>query len=304
MQWIHDLVFIWSENLSLKDKWVSVVILHFLEHLDFEKLSEIVDEASGISFWIMVHTFGWFYHDDTGRKSQINENPYFQKIISQLSFIVFQDNFSRDKICWDFPELLKKDIFSEKQFVCDYASICEISDKKTAWNSMNIAYVWLTGSHKGIQILGDLVLEQGNILKQKGIRFLWFTHTDMSQREARKEEIMWLEFTCNEHDKKRIYKDIDVLIIPSLWNETWPRVLYEAFANKIPVIVSDQPSLVEKVKDRKDSYVFKTGDKRDLLKWILWMQQNYQRLSRKGEGFVYNPIENYNKKFEEFLQNL
>jgi len=35
-------------------------------------------------------------------------------------------------------------------------------------------------------------------------------------------------------------------------------VLYEAFANHIPVIVSDQESLVEKVTDRVDSYVFAT----------------------------------------------
>jgi glycosyltransferase involved in cell wall biosynthesis len=35
-------------------------------------------------------------------------------------------------------------------------------------------------------------------------------------------------------------------------------VLYEAFANKIPVIVFDIDSLKEKVIDREDSYIFKT----------------------------------------------
>jgi hypothetical protein len=35
-------------------------------------------------------------------------------------------------------------------------------------------------------------------------------------------------------------------------------VLYEAFLNKIPVIISDQESLKEKVLNRVDSYVFKT----------------------------------------------
>ena len=85
-----------------------------------------------------------------------------------------------------------------------------------------------------------------------------FFHIDDFQKEIKIIKHNNISITENNLKKTEIYNNIDVLIIPSLWNETGPKVLYEAFANRIPVIISDQPSLVEKVHDRQDSYVFKT----------------------------------------------
>ena len=101
-----------------------------------------------------------------------------------------------------------------------------------------------------------------------------------------------------------MYSQIDCLVIPSIWNETGPIVLYEAFSNKIPVIVSDQESLKEKVMDRIDSYIFKTWDERDLLKAILWMKNNYENVISNKNWFVYNTIDSFNEELTTFLNEL
>ena len=56
------------------------------------------------------------------------------------------------------------------------------------------------------------------------------------------------------------FSQIDYLIIPSLWNETGPMVLFESFYYKVPVIISDNPSMREKIKENRSSMVFNDAD--------------------------------------------
>lgn len=62
---------------------------------------------------------------------------------------------------------------------------------------------------------------------------------------------------------REIYRDffsrIDYLIIPSLWEETGPMTLFESFFCKVPVIISNQASMKEKIRGNKGSRVFKNA---------------------------------------------
>jgi glycosyltransferase involved in cell wall biosynthesis len=54
----------------------------------------------------------------------------------------------------------------------------------------------------------------------------------------------------------KFYSQIDYLIIPSVWEETGPMTLFEAFYYKIPVIISNRPSMVEKTIEGVNALVF------------------------------------------------
>ena len=58
---------------------------------------------------------------------------------------------------------------------------------------------------------------------------------------------------------KEFFSHIDYLIIPSLWNETGPMTLFESFFYKVPVIISNQKSLIEKIKGNMSSRIFKNA---------------------------------------------
>ena len=128
------------------------------------------------------------------------------------------------------------------------------------------------------------------------------TRTDYLCREETAKNHLRMVF--NETDRKNIYARMDCLIVPSVWNETGPMVLYEAFANRIPAVVSDQESLKEKVKDRVDGYIFKTGDEADLLKGILWVKKNYGKLTAGTQGFEYERMSDFDRKLTDFLHGL
>ncbi len=65
-------------------------------------------------------------------------------------------------------------------------------------------------------------------------------------------------------NRKELYADffssIDYLIIPSLWDETGPMTLFESFYCRVPVLMSDNQSMKEKIKGNKSSRVFSDAD--------------------------------------------
>ncbi|MGD0335922.1 MAG: glycosyltransferase [Candidatus Omnitrophota bacterium] len=66
----------------------------------------------------------------------------------------------------------------------------------------------------------------------------------------------------------KFYRRIDLLVIPSIFQEPGPLVLWEAFVHGIPVLVPEIDSIVEKVKVGVNALVFKYKSSPDLEKQI------------------------------------
>jgi glycosyltransferase involved in cell wall biosynthesis len=61
-----------------------------------------------------------------------------------------------------------------------------------------------------------------------------------------------------------LYREIDVLVVPSLWFENSPLAVQEAFAARVPVVASRLGALQELVRDGVDGLLFEPGDPADL----------------------------------------
>lgn len=59
---------------------------------------------------------------------------------------------------------------------------------------------------------------------------------------------------------KEVMTDLDVLIMPSLFYENTPTILYEAFAGGVPAIASDQGGVRELVQTYQGGWLFPRGD--------------------------------------------
>jgi glycosyltransferase involved in cell wall biosynthesis len=66
------------------------------------------------------------------------------------------------------------------------------------------------------------------------------------------------------HDLPKLMARIDWVVVPSIWWETGPIVVWEAFQNGRPVVSSDIGGMSEKVTDGVDGLHFRTGDPHDL----------------------------------------
>lgn len=59
-------------------------------------------------------------------------------------------------------------------------------------------------------------------------------------------------------------QEADLLVIPSLWLETGPLVLLEAWACRVPVIASNRGGIAELVNSGRGGLLFEAGDHRAL----------------------------------------
>lgn len=78
----------------------------------------------------------------------------------------------------------------------------------------------------------------------------------------------------------KIFSTIDVVIVPSLWPETFNLVAREAQAAKIPIIAAKIGALSEVVKDGYNGFLFETGNDKDLSDKIKFLIKNKSIIKR------------------------
>ncbi len=97
------------------------------------------------------------------------------------------------------------------------------------------------------------------------------------------------------------FSNIDYLIIPSIWNETGPMTLFEAFHYKVPVIIFDNESMKEKIKENKSSLVFR--DKEELIKILKGIIKGEIK-KKENDNFPVKDINTYAKEIESIYKDI
>lgn len=96
---------------------------------------------------------------------------------------------------------------------------------------------------------------------------------------------------------EQVYDDMDLLVVPSIWNETFSLVTLEALSYGTSVLVSDKVGAKDIVSNYAPQFVFKT--KEDLFNTIQRLIENRQDLISYNESVVKSPwlssLENHSK---------
>ena len=85
------------------------------------------------------------------------------------------------------------------------------------------------------------------------------------------------------------------MLVPSLWNEPFSRVIIEAYSYGIPVVASNRGGMPEIVEERKTGFLFDPEDEVSLRESI--------NLFLKNPSMVLEMHENCLKKTENFIQS-
>ena len=65
-------------------------------------------------------------------------------------------------------------------------------------------------------------------------------------------------------DLHEILKQIDIMVLPSISNDTAPQTIFESYSSGIPILASNIGGFSDFVKDGKNGYLFKAGNSNDL----------------------------------------
>ena len=138
--------------------------------------------------------------------------------------------------------------------------------------------------------------------------FIFGKYSELSSKTVRKLKEMaknknvFLEGLYNHtQDLAKIMQKIDVVVIPSLWNETYNLVLDEARVFRKPVIVSNRGALPERVNHLKDGLIFDPQKPGSLTKALAQFINNQDLVSQLAKN---SPPVHSMKEHSKKIQNL
>jgi glycosyltransferase involved in cell wall biosynthesis len=156
---------------------------------------------------------------------------------------------------------------------------------RTASDSPTIGFIGALAAHKGV-----LTLLRAAQAAPRGWRFLV---AGAGPLEHEVESAGRIDYVGRVGDdaKEEFFRDIDVLVVPSEWEEPAPLVVMEALVRGVPCVVSDRGGLPETPEAR----IFRAGDIRALLAAISsfvetpgTLEEASRRLLERGEEFTWS----------------
>ncbi|NLH39209.1 MAG: glycosyltransferase family 4 protein [Elusimicrobia bacterium] len=108
--------------------------------------------------------------------------------------------------------------------------------------------------------------------------------------------------------RDEFFNQIDVLIVPSLWNDTLPTVILESFIYGIPVIASKRGGIPELVND-DNGWLFEPTDLKNLEKLLKDIISNRDKIDSKKDYIIstrdkYTDYNNWISKYMEVINEI
>lgn len=126
-----------------------------------------------------------------------------------------------------------------------------------------VGFIGTLAQHKGCHVLieGFKALPPGRaVLKIFGNTQDYPRYASELKRSAANHQDIEFCGVFPNSEIDQVLDDLDVLVIPSLWYENTPLVLYSAQAARCPVLASDFPGISEVIQDNINGLLFEAGN--------------------------------------------
>lgn len=147
-----------------------------------------------------------------------------------------------------------------------------IQNKKIVKDDLRFGYIGILSYHKGIELL----LKVFNNINEDNLHVFGKGITIEYEAYLRSKYISNKIKFHGFVQTKEAFKVIDVLIVPSLWNDPLPRVIYEAYSYGVPVIGSDRGGIPEVIDEEKTGYIFNPDFEEQLKEKINIFRNNHE----------------------------
>ncbi len=98
------------------------------------------------------------------------------------------------------------------------------------------------------------------------------------------DERLELSGLYRRQEVSQVLRDLDVIVVPSLWYENSPNAILEAFGHRTPVIASNLGGMAELVRDGENGLLFAPGDADDLAQQLRRLLDAPHLLTALREG--------------------
>jgi len=139
---------------------------------------------------------------------------------------------------------------------------------------IDCGFIGSVATHKGI----DVLLDAFSRIEDAHLRVYGNAPPQYLNRLPSSRIQFMGEITDSE--KTEAFRQMHVLIVPSIWLEIGPLVIQEAFLFGVPVITSNIGGMAELVDDGRNGLLFNVGDAEDLRHKIEYLVRNPEEVER------------------------
>ncbi len=162
-------------------------------------------------------------------------------------------------------------LITQSAFGIDIPSSDAVAPRSISRSPLRVGFIGTLAPHKGCHVL----INGFNALP--GERAVLKIYGSMEDRTEYSSELKRLadnnaaiEFCGTFHNSRigEVLADLDVLVVPSLWYENTPLVVYSAQAAHCPVLASDLPGISSVIRDEVNGLLFDAGNTKELTRQL------------------------------------
>lgn len=218
------------------------------------------------------------------------------------------------------PSGFLRDVYAQNGIPTDKITVMPLGIDTTPWQNANITPSPLTGRvrfafigrllrHKGVHVL----MEAFSTLEDADADLLIYGFEDEGdpyagelQRLALRDQRIHLMGRYEPHDLPAILANIDAVVIPSLWHETFSIVTREAVLSHRPVIASRVGAIPEIIKEGENGLLFEPGSRDDLgekLRYFIANRDQLTEASHRADTQI-RPMQAYAAEMESLYETI
>jgi hypothetical protein len=151
------------------------------------------------------------------------------------------------------------------------------------------------GRHKGVDVLLDALAILDNKERIKMIMIGDGDDRAVYEKQVKQKglnDVVKFWGKINNSQIEDVYRETDILVVPSIWPENRVVSITEAMASRIPVIASKIGAIPELVDDEETGYLFEPGNSHDLATKMSKCISDTSQLKEFGKN-GYNKIKSF-----------
>jgi glycosyltransferase involved in cell wall biosynthesis len=200
--------------------------------------------------------------------------------LNMLSKIISPNSFMTEKLLQYgvLPELIHQTAFG-----IDLPKLEATNLQRVARKPLRVGFIGTLAPHKGCHV----IIKAFNALPYgQAVLKIYGNPQDFPEYSSELTKLAnnskAIEFCGTFHNSKigEVLADIDVLVLPSLWYENTPLVVYSAQAALCPVVASDFPGISEVIQDQINGLLFEAGNVESLTKQLCRLMDESNLLSQ------------------------
>jgi glycosyltransferase involved in cell wall biosynthesis len=165
---------------------------------------------------------------------------------------------------------------------------------------LRVGYIGQIAWHKGVHVLLEAIrrMPDAPLTAQVfGDMSHFPNYVERLRRLSTRDGRMKLAGVYSRQGVSQVLRELDVVVVPSLWYENSPNVILEAFAHHVPVVASNLGGMAELVNNGENGLLFRPGDPDSLAQQLRRLVEDPHLLPKLRSGI--GPVKSISQEIDE-----